>query len=142
MRDPQSELATVHELEQARCRALAADDIAALRNILSSDLLHTHTRGNSDDFESYLAYIQQTIDILQVERAQLRLRHHGDAIVMTGLQSNIARLRGGDGGVVRVESKAVQVWVREADCQWRLSVFQATSLGPPIPQPANDFSDA
>lgn len=123
--------------EQQRCLALANGDFELLGDVLSRDLLHTHTRGNSDGYDSYLVYMQSTLELLNVERGELRIRQYGDAAVMTGIQVNTARLRGGDGTVMRIESKVVQVWAKEADGQWRVTVFQATALGPPIPVSAN-----
>lgn len=120
-------------LEQKRCQALGNGDFETLGQLLSRDLLHVHTRGNSDNYESYLEYMRSFLEILKVERGELRVRLFGDAAVMTGAQTNTARLRNGDPQIMRVESKAIQVWAQEADGQWRLATFQATSLGPPTP---------
>lgn len=125
------------EREQQRCQALATANFELLGDVLSRDLLHTHTRGNSDSYDSYLEYMRSTLELLNVERGELRIRQYGDAAVMTGVQVNTARLRGGDGTVMRIESKAIQVWAKEADGQWRVTVFQATALGPPTPVSTN-----
>lgn len=121
------------ELEQKRCTALATGDLLALRQILSRDLLHTHTRGNCDNYDSYLEYMHSTLELLNIERGELRIRVYADAAVMTGKQTNTARLRNGDPQIMRIESKAIQVWAKEDDGHWRLTMFQATSLGPPVP---------
>lgn len=81
--------------------------------------------------------MQSTLELLKVERGELRVRHYGDGAVMTGVQVNTARLREGDGTVMRIESKAIQIWAKEADGQWRQTVFKTTSLGPPTPVTAN-----
>lgn len=120
-------------LEQRRCEALAGGDLETLGQLLSRDLLHIHTRGNADNYESYLEYMRSFLEILKVERGELRVRLYGDAAVMTGSQANTARLRNGDPQIMRVESKAIQVWARESDGHWRLTTFQATAMGPPTP---------
>lgn len=135
--DQHPDIQTLLTREAQRCQALACGDFAALGDVLSRDLLHTHTRGNSDGYDSYLMYMQTTLELLNVERGELRIRHYGDAAVMTGVQVNTARLRGGDGTLMRIESKAIQVWAKEADGQWRVTAFQATSLGPPTPVSTN-----
>jgi hypothetical protein len=121
------------EREQQRCLALVNAEFDLLGEVLSRDLLHTHTRGNSDSYDSYLEYVQQKLELLNVERGELRIREYGSVAVMTGIQVNTARLRSGDGTVMRIESKVVQVWAKESDGQWRVTVFQATALGPPTP---------
>lgn len=125
------------EREQLRCLALVNGDFDLLGEVLSRDLLHTHTRGNSDGYDSYLEYMQQKLELLNVERGELRIREYGSVAVMTGIQVNTARLRSGDGVVMRIESKVVQVWVKEWDGQWRVTIFQATALGPPTPVSAH-----
>lgn len=117
--------------EQQRCQALASDDFSTLAELLSKDLLHVHTRGNSDTYESYLRYVQETLQLLNVERGELRVRHYGDTVIMSGKQANTACLRNGDGTVMLVESHVLQVWNKEIDGEWRLTSFQATALGAP-----------
>jgi ketosteroid isomerase-like protein len=135
--DQHPDIQALLKREEQRCQALASGDFELLGDVLSRDLLHTHTRGNSDGYDSYLVYMQSTLELLNVERGELRVRQYGDAAVMTGVQVNTARLREGDGTVMRIESKAIQVWAKEADGQWRLTVFQATALGPPTPVNTN-----
>lgn len=120
-------------LERERGRCIVAEDTAALRELLSERLVHTHTRGNSDDRESYLAFVTGLIQVLDVQRVGLRVIPLGDAAaVMHGKQVNTARKRGSEEQVV-VESVVTQVWAREADGRWRMVAFQATPLGAPPP---------
>lgn len=119
--------------EQERCRCIVDQDFDALRELLSPALIHTHTRGNTDDRGSYLRYARDVVEILGLQRESLRVIEVGrDAAVMHGKQINRARLRGKD-GEVRVEAMVTQVWAREADAQWRMVAFQATPLGAPPP---------
>ena len=119
--------------EQERCRCIVDQDFDALRELLSPALIHTHTRGNTDDRDSYLRYARDVVEILDLQRESLRVIEVGrDAAVMHGKQINRARLRGKD-GEVRVEAMVTQVWAREADAQWRMVAFQATPLGAPPP---------
>jgi hypothetical protein len=121
-------------LEQERCRRIIAQDFSALRAMLSSRLIHTHTRGNQDDRESYLAYLKSSVEILDVRRDNLRVQWIGNATaVMHGRQTNRARLRGKT-EEVNVESQVIQVWTQESDGYWRQVAFQATPLGAPPPE--------
>jgi ketosteroid isomerase-like protein len=125
------------ELEQRRCEALAKDDFAALREVLAPTLTHVHTRGNQDSLESYLTYVAERVDILNVTRRDLDVSVYGDCAVMTGHQTNTARLRGLDTEPIEVEAQVMQVWIK-TDERWQQVAFQATPLGeapPPIPTP-------
>lgn len=127
--------ATLLELEQRRCEALANDDYASLREILATTLTHVHTRGNQDSFESYLAYVAERVDIMNVTRRDLKVSVYADCAVMTGHQTNTARPRGSDGDPIEVEAQVMQVWIHSDD-RWQQAAFQATPLGaasPPLP---------
>ncbi|MEY2872982.1 MAG: hypothetical protein RLZZ373_353 [Pseudomonadota bacterium] len=125
---------TVMEREQERCRCIVEQDFDALHELLSPALIHTHTRGNTDDRDSYLRYVREVVEILDLQRPSLRVIALGhDAAVMHGKQVNRARLRGQDGKEARVEAMVTQVWALEGDGQWRLIAFHATPLGAPPP---------
>lgn len=135
MRDSHDTIADVLAgREQERCRCIVDQDLGTLRELLSPALVHTHTRGNTDDRESYLRYLRDTVEILDLRRESLRvIQIAPDAAVMHGKQVNRARLRGQEGAEVRVEATVTQVWAKEADAQWRLVAFHATPLGAPPP---------
>lgn len=123
-------------LEAERGRCLVEQRFDRLRELLSSRLVHTHTRGNVDDRASYLHFVQTVIRNVACEREGLRVVPIGnDAAVMHGKQTNRASRRGHEDEVVTVESMVTQVWAREDDDQWRLVAFHATPLGaapPPV----------
>lgn len=119
-------------LEQARCRALVEKDFSTIERIISKQVVHVHTRGNVDTFDSYMAYIQNVLEFLNVERRDLQVKVLGDTAIMTGGQTNTARLIGGR-DVVKVESRAIQVWMKQADGGWQQVAFQASLVGPPPP---------
>jgi ketosteroid isomerase-like protein len=119
--------------ENARCRYIVAQDFTALRNLLSSRLIHVHTRGNQDSRDSYLDYLANRIEILDLHRENLQIQLISDsAAVMHGKQLNRARLRGAS-DEVSIAAQVIQVWGREDDGVWRQIAFQATPLGPPPP---------
>lgn len=124
------------QLEQRRCDAIAAGDIATLRELLSPTLRHVHTRGNQDSLESYLAYLSERVEILQVRRRDLVVSVYDGCAVMTGRQTNTARPRGSEAEPIEVEAEVMQVWVKTGE-RWQQVAFQATPLGaPPPPLPA------
>ena len=121
------------KLESERCRCIVEQDYERLGELLSPSLIHTHTRGNVDTRESYLAYVRGVIELLELRREDLRVLPIGNsAAVMHGKQVNRARRRGHAEEVV-VEAVVTQTWALEGDGQWRLAAFHATPLGAPPP---------
>jgi ketosteroid isomerase-like protein len=120
-------------LEAERCRCIVEQNYTRLGELLSASLIHTHTRGNVDTRESYLAYVGGVIESLELRREDLRVVPIGtSAAVMHGKQINRARRRGHTEEVV-VEAIVTQVWAQEEDGQWRLAACHATPLGAPPP---------
>jgi ketosteroid isomerase-like protein len=125
--------ATLMALEHERCRHIVSQDFSALKQLLSSQLVHTHTRGNQDTRETYLHYLSTIVEILDLRRDGLHLQWIGDGTaIMHGKQTNRVRLRGKT-DEVQVQAQVIQVWTREADGYWRQVAFQATPLGAPPP---------
>jgi hypothetical protein len=120
-------------LESERCRHIVSQDYPALSRLLSSQLIHTHTRGNQDTRESYLHYLSTIVEILDLRRDGLQVQWIGTTTaIMHGKQTNRARLRGKT-DEVQVAAQVIQVWTQESDGCWRQVAFQATPLGPPPP---------
>jgi ketosteroid isomerase-like protein len=129
----QDEIGTLRKLEAERCEVIARQDFDRLEALLSPDLIHTHTRGNTDDRASYLRYLKETVEMLDVRRADLTIIMLADTVaLMHGKQINRARLRGAKEELT-VESMVTQVWARNRDGAWQVAAFHATSLGPPPP---------
>ena len=123
----------LNALEAERCRCIVEQDYQRLGELLSPSLIHTHTRGNVDTRESYLAFVSGVIESLALRREGLRVVTIGtSAAVMHGKQINRARRRGHTEEVV-VEAMVTQVWALEADDLWRVVAFHATPLGAPPP---------
>jgi hypothetical protein len=57
--------AHVLALEDERCRCIVEQRFDRLREMLSERLVHTHTRGNVDGRDGYLAYISGVVESLE-----------------------------------------------------------------------------
>lgn len=127
---------TLLQLEDERIRCLVEQDYAGLTKLLSPELLHTHARGNVDSLSSYLHFVGNVVQALEVRREELHVVALGtDAAVMHGKQISRSRSRK-TGQEASVETTVTQVWHRDGGGQWRLAAFQATPLGePPPPAP-------
>ena len=129
----QDEIETLRKLETERCEVIARQNFDRLEALLSPDLIHTHTRGNTDDRASYLRYLKETVEMLDVRRVDLQIIMLSDTVaLMHGKQINRARLRGAEDELT-VESMVTQVWARTGQEVWQVAAFHATSLGPPPP---------
>jgi ketosteroid isomerase-like protein len=123
-------------LEAERIRCLVEQDYVGLAKLLSSELLHTHARGNLDNLSGYLAFVGNVVRALDIRRENLRVVELGtDTAIMHGKQISRSQLRK-TGQEATLEATVTQVRHRGSDGQWRLAAFQATPLGePPPPAP-------
>jgi hypothetical protein len=127
-----ADIAAVLDAEQKRCDLVRLQDYAALRQLLHPDLVHVHTRGNQDSRDSYLKFITEVIEILEVKRQDLSVKVYENCAIMCGVQINTVRARNRE-EILVVKTQALQVWLR-AD-GWQQVAFQATALGPLPPPP-------
>ena len=116
----------VLQAERQRCEALENDDFATLKGLISRDIIHTHTRGNTDDFDSFFYHIQNRIGFVQCRRGPLTVRIVGNVAIMTGPMQNVVRFRG-ESEDIRVSAQVMQAWEWLGD-RWQLLAFQATTV--------------
>jgi hypothetical protein len=120
--------------ESARSAAIRSQNFSELAKLLHPALIHVHGRGNQDTRESYLKYLTDVVEILDIQRGDLKVLIYGDCAVMSGRQINTARARGTTEPILTIEAQTMQVWFRE-DGTWRQVAFQATPIGTPPPPP-------
>ena len=113
--------------ERARRDALVNDDMAALADLVTDDLVHVHTTGNVQGKAELLGHAGSFLRFLEVERVPLTIRRlSDDAAIMTGAMTNTVKRRDAD-ECVTVRAFVTQVWVRQ-DATWRTASFHATRL--------------
>jgi ketosteroid isomerase-like protein len=122
--------ALVRELTLRECQrrdALVNDDMAALADLVTDDLVHVHTTGIVQGKAELLGYAGGFLRFLEVERGPLTIRRLCDeAAVITGAMTNTVKRRDVDERVT-VRAFVTQVWVRR-DATWRAASFHATRL--------------
>lgn len=117
---------TINELEALRCRALVANDLDSLAELLDEQLVHVHATGQVDGKQQYLQLVGNAIRFLKVERKALQVRVLGDVAVASGrLLQHIEFRSSGEHRAMDVMT--TQVWACEAGT-WRQVSFQATNL--------------
>jgi hypothetical protein len=123
MRDSRAD--AVMAAEELRCEALVARDFNTLRKVISRDLTHTHTGGNTEDYELYFSLLQGPMQYLSIERRDIEIRFYGPVAVMSGIAVTSGRL--GDKEPMTLEIKALQVWVETTE-GWQMVAFQGTKI--------------
>jgi hypothetical protein len=115
----------VHDLEERRYTAMVGPDLDTLDELLSDEVLYTHSNASVDTKASYL-------DILRTGTLVYHsLDHTTDAVitrpgvaVVSGTMSGSIRMNGAE---KTLNSRVVAVWVAE-DGRWRLAAFQPTPI--------------
>lgn len=115
---------TLIDLEQQRCRAMMNGDTESLRELLHRDLIHVHAKGQIDGFDTYFSTGGFNVHYKRVERSELAVRVMGDSALMTGRQILVGVRKNGT-GTVTIDSRVMQVWVKEGD-RWQQLAFQTT----------------
>ena len=114
----------LRQLEGERCLAMMAGDKERLQELLHRNLIHVHAKGQVDTYESYFAEGGFRVDYTRVERSELEVRVLGDTALMTGRQL-LEAVRKSNGERVRINSRVMQVWIRETR-GWQQLAFQTT----------------
>lgn len=114
----------IHELEKRRFRAITDRDLDSFVELAHPDLTYTHSSGNTDSLESYLAkcrtgsyvyhWIDHPVDSVIVV---------GDTAIVVGEMSAELTIKGVRR---RLDNRSMAVWVRLHGA-WKLLAYQATA---------------
>jgi ketosteroid isomerase-like protein len=115
----------VHDLEDRRYAAMLGPDLDALEELLSDDVIYTHSNASVDSKASYLETLRTGTLVYH------SLDHITDAVVtrpgvaiVSGTMSGSIRMNGAE---KTLNSRVVAVWIAE-DGRWRLAAFQPTPI--------------
>jgi ketosteroid isomerase-like protein len=117
--------AQINDLEDRRYAAMVDADLDTLDDLLSDDVIYTHSDASVDTKKSYLDMLRsEELVYLDVEHTtDLVLTRPGVAIV-TGTMSGSIRMHGAE---KTLNSRVAAVWVTDGG-QWRLAAFQPTPI--------------
>jgi ketosteroid isomerase-like protein len=114
MADIETELSSP---EDRRCVALIQGDVASLAELLSDDLLWTHSSARQDTKSSFLAALGEgAARYLEMDRSEEKGRVRGVVAVVTGA-ADMRAVVNGDKKVLR--DRYLKVWTRETG-RWRM----------------------
>jgi len=116
-------VARIRALEARRYQAMTDGDVAVLDDLLSADLVYSHSDATRDSKQSYLERIANGyFDYGPLTHPEEAIVVHGDCALVTGDMRGEVQIAGQQ----RVHnSSALAVWVREGE-KWMLLAFQPT----------------
>ncbi len=113
------------DLDKKRMTATGQSDVATLKELLSDDLVYTHSSARQDTKQSLIAAMESGATVYtSVVPSEVKARDCGDAVVLTG----IARIS------VNSNGKPNSFGVRFTDVyankggRWQMVVWQSTKL--------------
>lgn len=115
----------IRVLERERYEAMMRGDVEALDRLLSERVCYVHSHGGRDTKASYLrALTEGSIRYLTLDFTADEHLVTVDSVVLTGTMAATVQR---ENTVREVRSTTSSMWAKEADGQWRLQLFQATS---------------
>lgn len=116
---------TIEQLEERRYEAMRRADLAVLGELLSDDLVYTHSNAARDDKASYLEKVgAKFFDYHRIDHEDQRIKIHGDAALVTGVMKADVSL----GGTAKsLNNRYLAVWLREG-AGWRFAAYAPTPI--------------
>jgi len=122
--------AAVEELEDRRYAAMVDADLAALDELLSDEVVYTHSNAAVDSKASYLELLRTgTLVYHALEHTTDAVLARPGVVVVSGTMSGSITMHGVD---KRLNSRVAAVWVVE-EGRWRLAAFQPTPVAESSP---------
>ena len=123
--DSQEEREAVLAAERQLYRAMINNDLDALGDILSEDLIYVHSTAVAEGKALYLARVAEShYDYKSISSTDVTIRIRQDLAVMSGtLNMDVAT---GGGPALMMHLLFVLVWTKQ-DGGWKLSLRQATN---------------
>jgi uncharacterized protein (TIGR02246 family) len=118
--------ADIHALEDRRCKAQVAKDVATMNELFADDLIYTHSNAFVDNKQSYIdGIVAKKWDYKAIERPVENIRVSGDTALVTG-QIRIT-LGNPDGTTRTINGRYLNVWLKRQG-KWQFSAWQSTSI--------------
>ncbi len=115
----------VRELESKRIRYLIGNDLAQLDNMLSDDLVYTHSSGLVETKAQYLDALRSgQVKYQAVDHADVQVRVYADTAVLTG-RSQVKLTSRGEERSFPIRFTLVYA---KQEGRWRMVAWQSTRL--------------
>jgi ketosteroid isomerase-like protein len=115
----------VRAADARRITAVVDGDTAALSSFLADDLTYTHTTGQVENKEQFLAGISSgKLDYQSIQPSEVQVRVYATTAVMTGRAEMKVNAQGKD---LAFAIRFTSVWVK-GEGGWRMAAWQSTRL--------------
>ena len=112
-------------LEERRCAAMAANDVAALEKLFHDDLIYTHSSAVVDTRASYLDTLKNGhTRYHSVQRSDEKVRVCGDTALVTGRAIIDVTVKGEK---KHLDTRFLDVWTKTPQ-GWKFIAWQSTKL--------------
>ena len=113
------------DLDKKRMTAMAEKDIRTLNDIISDDLIYTHSSARLDTKQSLIGNMQSGSTVYQaVEASDVKAQDLGSAVVLTG----VARIRVMSGGKPNAFAVRFTDVYANRGGKWQMVTWQSTRL--------------
>ena len=101
----------IEQLEERRYEAMRRADLAALGELLSEELVYTHSNAARDDKASYLEKVRaKFFDYHRIDHEDQDIKVRGDVALVTGVMKADVSL---NGTPKSLNNRYLAVWLRE-----------------------------
>lgn len=115
----------ISELEEQRYQAMLDGDVAKLSELCSDRLFYTHSNGDRDDKESYLAKVRTNVFVYhEIAHPADRILVANGAALVTGRMTAKVSVTG---SVRTIDNSYLAVWMQEAGT-WKFVAYQPTPI--------------
>ena len=112
-------------LETARIKAMRDVDLDKLEEILSDDLVYTHSTARQETKSEFIGALSSGRTKYQsIEREDVKVQEYGETAVVTGHAKFHVNANGND---VRFEVKFTDVYVKRGE-DWQMVAWQSTKV--------------
>ena len=115
----------IKDLEDRRYAAMVSGDLDTLDDLLSEEVIYTHSDASVDTKPSYLEMLRTGTLVYDA------LQHTTDAVLARPGVAIVSRTMSGSihmrGTAKTLNSRVAAVWIAE-DSRWRLAAFQPTPI--------------
>lgn len=115
----------IRAADARRIAAIVDAEPGALSSLLSQDLTYTHSTGQVENKEQFLAGISSgKLDYQAIQPSEVQIRIYGNTAVMTGRAEVKVNAEGKD---LALALRFTSVWV-QGESGWRMAAWQSTRL--------------
>ncbi|MGO4740749.1 nuclear transport factor 2 family protein [Bosea sp. 2KB_26] len=118
-------ISAIEQLEKRRYDAMLQADLAALGDLLSDNLVYTHSNAARDDKASYLQKVgEKFFDYHAISNEDQEIKVYGNVALVTGVMKADVTV---NGTAKTLNNRYLAVWLQEGE-DWRFVAYAPTPI--------------